>query len=119
MSKLKLTCPECCYVALRRVGRHKWECEECGTSFNLAKMRNSLDALAGRLLPGEFISKLLGDANIQGADEFGERDYKWVGRYGFLYATDCGNDWFAVLKGKKRLKISNPGGDNGQARQKD
>ena len=106
MSKLKLTCPECCYVALRRVEKYKWECEECGTTFNLVKMRNSLDALVGRLLPGEFISKLLGDATLQAADEFGERGWKWVGRHGFLYAADCGNDWYAVLTGQKVTKKS-------------
>ena len=106
MSKLKLTCPECCYATLRKVGKYKWECEKCGTTFNLAKMRNSLDALTGRLLPGEFISKLLGDAIPQDADEFSERDYKWVGKHGFLYAADCGNDWWAVLKGQTTTKKS-------------
>jgi hypothetical protein len=64
-------------------------------------MRNSLDALAGRLLPEEFISELLGGDTLRPADEFGERGWKWMGRHGFLYIIDCGNGWYTVLKGQK------------------
>lgn len=98
MSELRLTCPDCCYDALKRVKKHRWKCEECGTSFDLAKLRNSLDLLVCRSLPGEFISELLKDATLERAEEFGECSYKWAGRYGVLYVIDSGNDWWTVLR---------------------
>jgi len=99
---MDLTCPECSYVALRRVKGSRWECGTCGTSFDFRKLRNALDSLVGRQFWGDFIDELLGDPETKDASEIGERGLKFIGKYGTLYALDIGNDWFLVLKGKKR-----------------
>ena len=98
---MDLTCPECCYVALRNVGKYKWECEECGTTFNLAKMRNLLDALVGRQFQEDFIDELLNDVKPVAFPELGERAWKWTGKHGILYTLDAGNGWHVVMKGQK------------------
>ena len=87
-------------MALRKVGKHEWRCEECGTSFDLAKLRSSLDLLVCRPLPDEFIEELLGHATLERAEELGERGYKWVGKHGTLYVVDSGNGWWTVLGAK-------------------
>jgi hypothetical protein len=98
---MDLTCPECCYVALRNVGKYKWECKECGTTFNLAKMRNMLDALVGRQFQEDFIDELLNDAKPVAFPKLGERTWRWTGKHGILYTLDTGNGWHVVMKGQK------------------
>jgi hypothetical protein len=98
---MELTCPECCYDALQKVRKNQWECEVCGTSFNFAKMRSSLDAFVGRQFQEDFIDKLLNDAKLVAFSKLGERAWKWTGKYGILYTLDTGNGWHIVIKGQK------------------
>ena len=100
-----ITCPECCYDALRKVKAHRWECEECGTSFNFAKMRNSLNAFVGRQFQEDFIDELLGDAVAKLFLELDERAWKWIGKHGILYTLDTGNGWHLVIEGQQHLKF--------------
>jgi hypothetical protein len=99
---MELTCPECCYVALQRIGRYQWECKVCGTSFDFVRLRGALKALSGSQFPADFIAELLGDAKLDGAPEFGERGFKFVGKHGTINAIDMRNNWFIVLKCQKK-----------------
>jgi len=83
------------------MGKHQWGCEECGTSFNLAKMRDRLNALVGRQLQEDFICELLGDPEPNAFPELGERAWKWTGKHGTLHTLDAGNGWHVVIKGQK------------------
>jgi len=61
-----------------------------------------LKALSGRQFSADFIDELLGGAKLDGAPEFGERGFKFVGKHGTIHASDMGNNWFIVLKGQKQ-----------------
>lgn len=98
--QMALTCPGCCYFALQKVGKNRWECEVCGTLFNFTKMRNSLEALVGSQFQEDFIEELLGDAKPEAFPDLGERAWKWTGKKGTLYTLDSGNGWHVVLKGE-------------------
>ena len=99
---MELTCPECCYVAIQKIGRYRWECKVCGTSFDFVRLRNTLKALSGSQLPADFIDELLGGAKLERAPEFSERGFKFVGKHGTIHGIDMGNNWFIVLKGQTK-----------------
>ena len=102
MSERRLTCPECCHVALQKVKRNSWECEVCGTLFDFEKLRSVLDALVGRQFQEDFIEELLDDAGAEHFPQLGERAWKWEGRHGTLYTLDVGNGWHMVMKGSNK-----------------
>lgn len=96
-----LTCSVCCHDAMEKVKEDLWKCEVCGTSFNFSKMRNSLDTLVGQELQENFIEELLEKVKPIRFPKFGERGWKWEGKYGILYTLDTGNGWHLVMKGLK------------------
>jgi len=102
--KLELTCPECCYLSLRKIKENLWECESCGTSFNFRRLRNALDMLVGRQFQEDFIDELLSDAAPERFPKLGERAWKWTGKHGILYTFDSGNGWHVVMKGSIKTR---------------
>lgn len=98
MVEVGLTCPQCCYDALRKIGKNEWKCENCGTSFDLDKLRKSLDDLVGCEFTEDFISELLGNPNLKRCPKLGERGWKWMGKYGGLHTLHTGNTWHVIIK---------------------
>jgi len=97
-----LTCPQCCCNTLNEKKKSIWECERCGASYDLAKMRQTLDDLIGCEFSDDFISELLQDAKLSPCIKLGERGWKMSGRYGTLYLWDVGNGWYSVVRAKAK-----------------
>ena len=57
--------------------------------------------LVGRQFQEDFIDELLSDAKPEAFPEFGERAWKWTGKYSILYTLDAGNGWHVVMKSVK------------------
>jgi hypothetical protein len=60
MVEVGLTCPLCCCDALTKIRKNKWKCKNCGTFFDLDKLRKSLGNLTGCEFTEDFINELLG-----------------------------------------------------------
>lgn len=105
MSEAELTCPQCCYNSLEKIGRNRWRCGNCGTSFDFNKLRKSLCDLVAHEFTEDFIHELLGNPDLKRHPKLGERGWKWTGRYGILYTLHTGNTWHLIVRAKIRTQI--------------